>query len=244
MDSCDSDSLREADTKDKGVIPQFPSSPGMPQPLVPASGFNMPLFPSGSGVPQFPTDCAPAMPNFPLSHEIDQKFIAGGVSPPPYTSAQSPPPSGFRIPLTATDVFPDPQTLGQPPCYDSDGSPVYIGSALMGNSVHPCKIGKHLRPYVAVPYGGKEHGHHGRYDLLPYNPAQMEFVPTSHGKLPYGRRPIEGGYEDSGARLYHAVGLINGVRVPGKTGEHLGACNVSFGGAEQVIKHYEILCWK
>jgi hypothetical protein len=114
----------------------------------------------------------------------------------------------------------------------------------MGNSVHPCKIGKHLQPYVSVPYGGVEHGHRGRYDLLPYMPDQMEFVPTSNGRIPYGRRPIEGGYEDHGARLYHAVALINGIRVPGKTGEHLGACNVSFGGAEHVIRNYEILCWR
>ena len=214
MDSCDSYSSCEADTKDKGVIPQFPLSPGMPQyppgpnmPQVPASGSGIPPFQSGPGMPQFPSD---------------QKSIShGGVSPPPYASAQSPPPSGFRIPLTATNDFPDPHTLGQPPCYDSNGSPIYIGSALMGNSVHPCKIGKHLQPYVAVPYGGREHGHHGRYDLLPYIPEQMEFVPTSHGKIPYGRRPIDGGYEDHGARLYHAVALINGLRVPGKTGEHL-----------------------
>ena len=205
------------------AIPQFPSSPtSMPQ--FPGPGPDMPHFsPSGPAMPQFPSDRAPAMPDFPPGHGIDQKSISdGGVnSPPPYTSARSPPPSGFRIPLTTTDAFPDPQTLGQPPCYDSDGSPIYIGSALLGNSVHPCKIGKHLQPYVSVPYGGAEYGHHGRYDLLPYMPDQMEFVPTANGKLPYGRRPVEGGYEDYGAKLYHAVALIKGLRVPGKTAEHL-----------------------
>lgn len=182
------------------------------------SGSNHPSF--GSGMPQPEFNHAPAMPDLP-GHGIDQKSMSDSKvgSPPPYTSA--PPPSGFRVPLIATGAFPDPQTLGQPPCYDADGSPIYIGSALMGNSVHPCKIGKHLKPYVAVPYGGAEHPHHGRYDLLPYLPNQMEFVPTSNGKIPYGRRPIEGGYEDHGAKLYHAVALIKGIRVPGKTGEHL-----------------------
>jgi len=240
------------------AAPHFPSGPDTPQ--FPGSSAIHSKFPSGPGsptmpqspfdqapaMPQFPSDHAPAMPQFPPGHAIDQKSPGGGLSsPPPYASVAAPPPSGFRIPLTATGAFPDPQTLGQPPCYDVDGSPIYIGSALMGNSVHPCKIGKHLQPYVSVPYGGGEHGHHGRYDLLLYRPDQMEFVLTSYGRIPPGRRPIDGGYEDHGAKLYHAAAFINGVRVPGKTAEHLGACNVAFGGTEHIIQtNYDILCWR
>ncbi|KAF8808736.1 hypothetical protein BYT27DRAFT_7222843 [Phlegmacium glaucopus] len=182
--------------------------------------------------------------------EYNQHTLLGGAhsTPPPYSAAPAlpaPPSSGFRIPLSTTGVFPDPQTLGPPPCYDADGSPIYIGSALLGNSVHPCKIGKHLQTHVAVPYGGAEYYHKGRYDLLPYRPDQMEFVPTSYGRIPPGRRLVEGGYEDHGAKLYHAVALINGIRVPGKAAEHLGGCNVAFGGAEHIIQgNYEILCWR
>ena len=130
------------------------------------------------------------------------------------------PPSGYRVPLTTTAAFPDPDQAGQPPCYDVDGSPIFIGSALFDKSVQPCKIGPHLSPFASVAFGGFEHGHHGRYDLLPFVPQTMEFVPASHGRIPPGRRPIEGGYEE-GTKLYHAVASINGVRVPGKTGEHL-----------------------
>ena len=211
IDSCDSDEVHMKD-KEQSSYNHSSFGPPMPQPEFKS--------PSGSHFPDFP------------SHGIDQKFMSDDKvgSPPPYTAA--PPPSGFRLPLITTGVFPDPQTLGHPPCYDADGSPIYIGSALMGNSVHPCKIGKHLVPVVAVPYGGTEHGHHGRYDLLPYQPNHMEFVPTSYGKIPYNRRPIEGGYEDHGAKLYHAVALINGIRVPGKTGEHLSVffiyCRLNF----------------
>lgn len=143
-------------------------------------------------------------------------------SPPPYFNHPAPPPSGYRLPLATTAAFPSPQETGQPPFYDADGvSPVFIGSALMERSVHPCKIGPHLQPFASVPYGGGEHGHHGRFDLLPFRPEQMEFVPTSHGRIPAGRRPVEGGYEEDGNKLYHAVAVVNGVKVPGKTGEHL-----------------------
>jgi hypothetical protein len=94
----------------------------------------------------------------------------------------------------------------------------------------------------------------------------MEFVHTSRGVIPPGRRPIEGGYEQDGNKLYHAVAVVNGVKVPGKTGEHLydlpyllpsvdskltdtlyfscfrRGSRVAFGGAEHEIDdNYEIL---
>ena len=104
-------------------------------------------------------------------------------------------------------------------------------------------------PACRVPYGGGEYEHTGRYDLLrkfllfhyplihdprnyltllnlisswPYKAftQDMELIPASGGVLPPGRRPVEGGYEN-GIKLYHAVGQIDGVRVPGKCGEHL-----------------------
>src|SRR5260221_13858308 len=63
--------------------------------------------------------------------------------------------------------------------------------------------------------------HNGRYDLLPFVPEHMEFVKTSHGRVPYGRQPVKGGFENDGKELYHAVAVIDGVKVPGKTGTHL-----------------------
>ncbi|TFK40325.1 hypothetical protein BDQ12DRAFT_602682 [Crucibulum laeve] len=165
------------------------------------------------------------------------------ISPPEYGSNPAPPPSGYRVPLNTTSAFPDPQQAGQPVAYDADGvSPIFIGSALFENSVHPCKIGPHLSPAASVPYGGTEHAHHGRYDLLPFISQQMEWVPTAHGRIPEYRRPVEGGYEDNGSKLYHALANFQGIRVPGKTGEHLGGCNFAFGGAEHVAQEdYAIL---
>ncbi|KAF8149997.1 hypothetical protein B0H34DRAFT_802121 [Crassisporium funariophilum] len=212
-----------------------------------------------SGVPQFASGHGFNQPQFSNAPQggfggdhSQQAFRSGGEvhSPPPYQAGappqQAPPPSGFRVPLTTTAPFPDPQQVGQAPFYDADGvSPVFIGSALFEKSVHPCKIGPHLQPFASVPYAGAEYGHNGRFDLLPFRPDQMEFVHTSYGRIPPGRTPIEGGYEENGAKLYHAVGLVNGIRIPGKTGEHLGGANVPFGGAEYTLQdNYEILCWR
>ncbi|KAF5377323.1 hypothetical protein D9757_008040 [Collybiopsis confluens] len=187
----------------------------------------------------------------------------------PDTPAQTPatpdpPSSGYRVPLSSNIVFPSERTAGRPPFHDADGvSPVFIGSAIFDDSVHPCKIVPTLDPKCMVPYGGTEHHHYGRYDLLPFDPTTMEFVRTSHGHIPQGRRPVEGGYEDNGMahflrilfylmidtvtgnKLYHGIGDVGGVMVPGKAGTHLGGCNVSFGGKEHIIReNYDILCWR
>ena len=144
--------------------------------------------------------------------------------PPPKSSDgwpnrdQSPPPppaSGFRIPLPAADL------IGSPVCYDVDGkSPVYVGSAIFESSVHPCKIAFSVYPPCRVAYGSAEVWHYGKYELLPIT-SGMEWVPTKNGEIPHGRRPVEGGYESDGLKLYHALGKIDDVDVPGKAGEHL-----------------------
>jgi len=196
----------------------------------------------------------------PHTHQMTQgaqSHFAGGspaalipekTAPPPYAPQNPlPPPSGYRVPLTTQTAFPlDPRHTGPPAFTDADGvSPIFIGSALMERSVHPCKIGPHLNPFASVPYGGGEYEHHGRFDLLPFRRDQMMWVRTSRGRIPTGTRPIEGGYEEDGKKLYHAVAVVNGVKVPGKTGEHLVGARVPFGGIEyEIYDEYEILCWR
>lgn len=198
------------------------STPGFPQPpAYPQGGSSQPAY----GQPPTKAPSAPMSygfndPNadFPSAHNVvpQPQFV------PHVAAAAAPPPSGYRVPLSGDAPFPSNAQTGWPPLYDADGtSPIFIGSALFDNSVHPCKIGPHLNPHAAVAYGGKEQGHAGRYDLLPFVPEQMEWVPTSQGRIPPGRRPIEGGYEDNGNKLYHALAVVQGTRIPGKTGEHL-----------------------
>ncbi|KAJ7473140.1 hypothetical protein B0H11DRAFT_1866710 [Mycena galericulata] len=170
-----------------------------------------------------------------------------------YNSA-SIPASGFRIKLSTEAPLQhhDLERAGRAPFADLDRSPVYVGSAIFMHgdgmthkSVQPGKVAPHLHPPCHVPYGGQEIGHHGRYDVLIIDDGRMEWVRTSHGRIPEGRTPVEGGYEENHERLFHAVARVDGILVPGKTGHHLGACHISFGGREHVIhEHYEILCWR
>ncbi|KAI6025201.1 hypothetical protein BKA83DRAFT_4471958 [Pisolithus microcarpus] len=148
-----------------------------------------------------------------------------GDPPPAYTDVPEPP-SGYRPALDVSSPFPTSKSM-EPPCFDIDGSPVYVGSTICDNCVHPCKIAPQLIPACRVPYGGVELEHHGRYDLLPFNPEMMVWVSTSHGQIPHGVNPVKGGYEENGAPLYHAIGVVDGVRVPGKTGMHLLVVSLS-----------------
>ncbi|KAJ6482219.1 hypothetical protein C8R47DRAFT_1178231 [Mycena vitilis] len=169
-------------------------------------------------------------------------------------AAQSMPPSGFRLKFSSESGLErrELERAGRAPFHDLDQSPVYVGSAIFMHdhgrepkSVQPGKVAPHLHPPCQIAYGGHELGHHGRYDVLIIDENMMEWVHTSHGRIPEGRIPIEGGYEENGDKLYHAVARVHNVMVPGKTGHHLGAANVSFGGQEHVIhENYEILCWR
>lgn len=176
----------------------------------------------GPGPPQtdppFPNPNPQYTSQQPLPQQFSRAIGDSGVAQP----LQNVPPSGYRIPLDPNTPFPSPDQLGRPPTTDFSGStgPVFIGSAIFPDSVQPCKITPSLHPPCRVAHNGSEFEHHGRFDLLPIT-KDMEWVPTRNGQIPPGRRPVEGGYESGGGKLYHALGSIQGVHVPGKAGLHL-----------------------
>ena len=172
---------------------------------------------------QMPFGQAPLMPSMPSMSSMPIPgmhggSVARGTSPAPPSHA-IPPPSGYRVPLSDGTPFPHNQA-GAPAAYDGQ-LPVFLGSAIYERAVHPCKIIPTFTPPARVAYGGSEQDHYGRYDLLPFDPNTMVWVATSNGQIPAAARPVEGGYEENGEKLYHALAQVNGVMVPGKTGVHL-----------------------
>jgi len=77
--------------------------------------------------------------------------------------------------------------------------------------------------------------------IVPLDTSTMEWVQARDGLAPEGRKPVHGGFEQNGEPLWHAVALIDGVRVPGKAGEHLAGALVPYGGEEQWRAHYQVL---
>ncbi len=93
--------------------------------------------------------------------------------------------------------------------------PIYIGSTIFKRSVLPCKIGPHSPVPCSVPFCGWEIVHMRCYNLLPFNPNTMDFVLTSQGHFPAGRKLVKGGHDQDGTPLYHGVAMLNGIRIPG-----------------------------
>ena len=170
-------------------------------------------------------DAQPAIPNAHGGHqpESPSSYMPSTSTMTTLVPQQQPqiPPSGYRIPLIEPGPFPGVERTGAAPFRDVSSGPVFIGSALLQYSVHPCKISSTNDHVCLVGYRGKEVQFRGRYDLLPFVPEHMEFVQTSRGRIPPGRRPIKGGFEQDGPELYHAVATLHGIKVPGKTGIHL-----------------------
>lgn len=112
----------------------------------------------------------------------------GPVSKPPSVMSfgsvpqGQPPIAGFRIPATGSatlDSFPVLDICG-PAFKDKTGQPVYVCSAILGNSVHPAKCGPHLQPPVRWSFGGKEKSHDGRFDLVPITSESVSLRGSFH----------------------------------------------------------------
>ncbi|KAF9525765.1 hypothetical protein CPB83DRAFT_858854 [Crepidotus variabilis] len=153
--------------------------------------------------------------------------------------------AGERLPLTGTTAFPDINQTG-PPVSSPSGINVFIASAILGRSVIPCRVDKKRKKCVYFVLGGRERiSHSGRFDLLPFSDQHLHWVKASHGQIPVNTQPVEGGHEEDGRLLYHASAFIEGYRIPGKTGLHLGGAKVPWYDCELIFtKDYEILCWR
>lgn len=147
------------------------------------------------------------------------------------------PADGDRIQCNTNNKTPlNVRDFGAVPTKDLGGAnPVFFASAVCGEgenqSLQPCKFVPSLAKVDAFPFwetvrlagpeAEREIEHIGLFDVLLYVPEKMELVPTELGRVPDGRRPVQGGHEADGTPLYHAVSVVKDVRVPGKCAEHL-----------------------
>lgn len=77
-----------------------------------------------------------------------------------------------------------------------------------------------------------QHDAHNSNCFMNPSSVRMKWYDATAGDIPEGKVPIQGGYEESGEQLYHALTRIDGFWVPGKTGKHLRGANFPYGGRE------------
>jgi hypothetical protein len=96
-----------------------------------------------------------------------------------------------------------------------------------------------------IGYKDKEHAI-DTYEILLGNMNQLKWVRT-RGKLNLDSlraRPVEGGNENDGSPLYVAKAHHKGAEHPGKASEKLKGAYIPYGGGEELIEEYDVLCYQ
>ncbi|KZV95704.1 hypothetical protein EXIGLDRAFT_610185 [Exidia glandulosa HHB12029] len=169
------------------------------------------------------------------------KSSSRASSPHPVLQAVAPGGPAHAIKLASNQTIPPQSVTGWPPCTDVAGERVFLGLVPFEGGLHPCKVVEGFIPPVRWSYGGKEYLWDKDYFLVPFDGSRMEWVSASHGVTPVGRRLVEGGVEPAGERLYHAIGMVDGHRVPGKAAAHLNGALFPYAGEEMLVEYYEVL---
>jgi len=84
------------------------------------------------------------------------------------------------------------------------------------------------------------------YEILVGDMNGLVWIPA-RGRLnvnALGHRPVEGGHEDDGTLLYIAEAPHQGAVHPGKCSEKLDGAYIPYGGHEECITEYRVLCYK
>jgi hypothetical protein len=162
----------------------------------------------------------------------------------PTSSPLRGPRSGYRTQFAQNQAQPLATLDPKAPFVDVDGTtPIYVGSAYIDGAVVPCKVVVQDRLRAFVPYYGEcviED-----FTILRIDLSRMEWVLASNGEVPTGREPVEGGWEPSYGRFFHAYGDVGGVKVPGKTSTTIGCAKLAWlGGEEARSSDYFILLWR
>ncbi|KAF8157810.1 hypothetical protein B0H34DRAFT_782560 [Crassisporium funariophilum] len=97
---------------------------------------------------------------------------------------------------------------------------------------------------AVIGYKDEEH-HLDTYEILVGDMRGLRWVSAS-GKLnvsSLGARPIEGGRENDGTPIYVVKAFHKGAEHPGKASEKLDGAFIAFGGEEEKIREYQVLCY-
>lgn len=125
--------------------------------------------------------------------------------------------------------------------YDINGETIYVGRALCSGDIIPGKIvPSHQTCYV--PWGHQEHSVKEYQVLTMSGDVQVTWVPASNGEVPTGA--IEGGRTCNGEKLFIGRAHHHGSHVVGKVHPSHRFLYIPFGGKEESLSNYEVLCVK
>ncbi|KDN42837.1 hypothetical protein RSAG8_06591, partial [Rhizoctonia solani AG-8 WAC10335] len=151
---------------------------------------------------------------------------------------------GTRVRVDVGTTFPDEAVVGVAPFRDSEGRPLYVGTAILDDGAIPCQIDPQMFAVKRPTTCKSRQAQPVRYDVLVIS-SSMQWIPAAYGEIPYGKQPVHGGHENSSPHLYHAIARIGNTFIPGKTSPDLGGALVTYQGEEHFFdSDYYVLCWR
>ncbi|GAB1518297.1 60S ribosomal protein L11 [Rhizoctonia solani] len=138
---------------------------------------------------------------------------------------------GTRVRVDVGTTFPDEAVVGVAPFRDTEGRPLYVGTAVLDDSAIPCQIDPQTLQFKRPMTRKSRQAQPARYDVLVIS-SSMQWISASFGEIPYGKHPVHGGHENTSPHLYHAIARIGNTFIPGKTSPDLGGALVTYGGEE------------
>ncbi|CAE6513638.1 unnamed protein product [Rhizoctonia solani] len=136
---------------------------------------------------------------------------------------------GTRVRVDVGTTFPDEAVVGVAPFRDSEGRPLYVGTAILDDGAIPCQIDPQMFAVKRPTTRKSRQAQPVRQVMIS---SSMQWIPATYGEIPYGKQPVHGGHENSSPHLYHAIARIGNTFIPGKTSPDLGGALVTYQGEE------------
>ncbi|KAF8757757.1 universal ribosomal protein uL5 family [Rhizoctonia solani] len=137
---------------------------------------------------------------------------------------------GTRVRVDVGTTFPDEAVVGVAPFRDTEGRPLYVGTAVLDDSAIPCQIDPQTLQFKRPMTRKSRQAQPAR--RVSCGSSSMQWISASFGEIPYGKHPVHGGHENTSPHLYHAIARIGNTFIPGKTSPDLGGALVTYGGEE------------
>ncbi|CAE6482087.1 unnamed protein product [Rhizoctonia solani] len=137
---------------------------------------------------------------------------------------------GTRVRVDVGTTFPDEAVVGVAPFRDTEGRPLYVGTAVLDDRAIPCQIDPQMLEVKRPTTRKSRQAQPVRQVSL--ISSSMQWLPAAYGEIPYGKQPVHGGHENSSPHLYHAIARIGNTFIPGKTSPDLGGALVTYEGEE------------
>ncbi|EAU91343.1 hypothetical protein CC1G_07378 [Coprinopsis cinerea okayama7 len=125
-----------------------------------------------------------------------------------------------------------------------NNSVLYISRGFHKGSTTPGKASAALKTGAVIGYAHDEVDL-AQYEILVGDSRAVRWIPAA-GKLniqALGARPVQGGVDTDGTPLFVVRANIKGGVHPGKASEKLKGAFIPYGGGEEEVQNYEVLCF-